>query len=213
MVEVLEGVRTVDLSGVDGLDLEAYILDCGDGIVLIDTGMVPRDVERIGAELREMGKGWRNIDLILLTHKHGDHTNNLGRIKELTGAEVMAGEGDATDIEAATGVSVDRGLRHDDHIDLCGGIEVIHVPGHSAGNLSFYLPRQRAIIVGDTIFGDEDGNIRPPPEKYCLDAGMAEREIRRLLSYDFDALLLSHGKNLLKGAKSKVRKLSEEASP
>lgn len=213
MVEVLEGVRTVDLSGADGLDLEAYLLDCGGEVVLVDTGMVPRDVERIGAELREMGKGWRDIGLTLLTHKHGDHTNNLGRIKELTGAEVMAGEGDAADIEVATGVSVDRGLRHGDRLDLCGGIEAIHVPGHSAGNLSFYLPRQRVIIAGDTIFGDEDGNIRPPPEKYCLDAGMAEREIRRLLSYDFDSLLLSHGKNLLMGAKSRVRKLCEEASP
>jgi len=131
-------------------------------------------------------------------------------VKEVTDAEVMAGEGDVQDIEAATGVRIDRGLRHGDFFDVCGGIEVIHVPGHSVGNLSLYLRRQKAIIAGDTIFGDERGNIGPPPEKYCLDVRKAESEIKRLLFYDFDALLLSHGKNLLKGAKSRVRMLCEE---
>jgi len=212
LVEILEGVRGVDLSEADGLDLEAYLLDCGDGVVLVDTGMRPRDVDRIEAELGEMGRGWRDIGIVLITHKHGDHVNNLARIKELTGAEVMAGEGDAEDIEAATGVGVDRRLRHGDCLDLCGGIEVIHVPGHSLGNLCFYLRARRAIIAGDTVFGDDGGNLQPPPEKYCLDARMAEREIERLLSYDFDALLLSHGRNLLRDAKSRVRMLCEEAA-
>ena len=210
MVEILDGVRAVNLSETDRLDLEAYLLDCDDGVVLVDTGMLPRDMDKIGAELEKMGRTWRDIGLIFITHKHGDHIKNLARVKEVTGAEVMAGEGDVQDIEAATGVRIDRGLRHGDFFDVCGGIEVIHVPGHSVGNLSLYLRRQRAIIAGDTIFGDERGNIGPPPEKYCLDVRMAESEIKRLLFYDFDALLLSHGKNLLKGAKSRVRMLCEK---
>lgn len=210
MVEILDSVRAVNLSETDGLDLEAYIFDCDDSIVLVDTGMLPRDVDRIGAELDEMGREWGDVDLIFITHKHGDHINNLARVKELTGAEVMAGEGDVRDIEAATGVLIDRGLRNGDYFDVCGGIEVIHVPGHSVGNLCLYLQRQKAIIAGDTIFGDENGNIGPPPEKYCLDVRMAESGIKRLLFYDFDSLLLSHGKNLIKGAKSRVRMLCEE---
>ena len=212
MVEILDGLRSVNLSEADGLDLEAYLLDCGDRVVLVDTGMLPRDLERIGAELEEMERTWKDVNLVLITHKHGDHIKNLARVKELTGAEVMAGEGDVADIEAATGVKIDRGLKHGDYLDVCGGIEVIHVPGHSVGNLCFYLPRLRAVIAGDTIFGDDLGNIHPPPEKYCLDVRTAEMEIRRLLFYDFDALLLSHGKNLLKGAKSRVRMLCEEVS-
>ena len=209
-MEILDGVRAVNLSETDRLDLEAYLLDCDDGVVLVDTGMLPRDMDKIGAELEKMGRTWRDIGLIFITHKHGDHIKNLARVKEVTGAEVMAGEGDVQDIEVATGVRIDRGLRHGDFFDVCGGIEVIHVPGHSVGNLSLYLRRQRAIIAGDTIFGDERGNIGPPPEKYCLDVRMAESEIKRLLFYDFDALLLSHGKNLLKGGKSRVRMLCEE---
>ena len=209
MVEILDGVRGIDLSEAGRLALEAYLLDCRDGVVLVDTGMLPRDLDKIGAELEEMGRTWKDIVLVLITHRHGDHIRNLARVKELTGAEVMAGEGDVADIEAATGIKIDRWLKHGDYLNVCGGIEVIHVPGHSVGNLCFYLPQKSAIIAGDTIFGDERGKLQPPPEKYCLDVKMAEREIKRLLSYDFDALLLSHGKNLLKDAKSKVRRLCE----
>jgi len=210
LVEILDGVRAVNLSEADGLDLEAYVLDCGDTVILVDTGMLPRHMERIEAELKDMGRNWGDLSIIFITHKHGDHIKNLAKVKKLTGAEVMAGEGDVRDIESATGVRIDRGLRHGEYFDICGGIEVIHVPGHSVGNLCLYLQKQKAIIAGDTIFGDEKGNIGPPPEKYCLDVKMAEKGIKRLLFYDFEALLLSHGKNLLKDAKNRVRLLCEE---
>jgi hypothetical protein len=36
---------------------------------------------------------------------------------------------------------------------------------------------------------------------------MAAWEIRRLLEYDFDKLLLSHGKNLMGNAKREVKRL------
>jgi len=210
LVEILDGVRAVNLSEADGLDLEAYVLDCGDTVILVDTGMLPHDMERIEAELKDIGRNWGDISIIFITHKHGDHIKNLAKVKKLTGAEVMAGEGDVLDIESATGVRIDRELRHGEYFDICGGIEVIHVPGHSVGNLCLYLQKQKAIIAGDTIFGDEKGNIGPPPEKYCLDVKMAEKGIKRLLFYDFEALLLSHGKNLLKDAKNRVRLLCEE---
>jgi hypothetical protein len=36
---------------------------------------------------------------------------------------------------------------------------------------------------------------------------MAKREIRKLLDYDFDKLLLAHGKNILRNAKAEVEKI------
>lgn len=208
-MEILEGVRCISLSSIDGLDLKVYLLECAEGLILFDTGYMPGDIEAIGEEIRGMGRDWGDVKLILVTHKHGDHIGNLARLKELTGADIASGEGEIGDIEAETGVKVDRGLRHGDYIDLCGGIEAIHVPGHTVGNLSFYLIRQRAIIAGDTIFGDEEGNLYPPPEMYSLDAETAKKELRRLLTYEFDNLLLSHGRNLLGDAKRRVKMLCE----
>lgn len=208
-MEILNGVWTVELSKADGLDNEAYLLNCAEGVVLVDTGCTPEDMESISRELTAMGRGWGDIKLILISHEHGDHIENLTKLKRMTDAQVMVGEGDVSGVESQTGVKVDKSLKHGDFIHMCGGIEAIHVPGHSVGNLSFYLQKQKAIIAGDTIFGDDKGNLYPPPEKYSLDVRMAEAGIKRLLFYDFDALLLSHGKNLLKNAKGRVRTLCE----
>ena len=70
-------------------------------------------------------------------------------------------------------------------------------------------PERLSVIAGDTIFGDSEGNLEAPPEKYCSDGEMAARNLRTLAGYDFDALLLSHGKNTYRGAKEKVLRLIE----
>ena len=209
MVEILEGLRAVKQSPADGLDLEGYIIDCGEDLILVDTGFTPQDVEFYENELRTLGRKLSDIDIIFITHSHGDHIANLPIIKRKTGAEVMAGSGDAERIKERTGVDIRRRLLHYDIVDACGGIEAIGVPGHFEGNLSFYLWRNKAVIAGDTVFGDLEGNLHAPPEKYCQDAEMAARGVRRLLEYDFDVLLLSHGKNLIRDAKRNVSELCE----
>ncbi len=211
MVEVLEGVHSIDLSEAGDHSLECWVLNCGEGVVLIDAGMQEDALDRIGAELGSIGKGWGDVDLVLITHKHGDHIKNLPRVKELTGAPIKSQRLEAPLIEAAVGVEVE-GLDHGEVVDYCGGIEVIHVPGHSEGNCCYYMRGLKAVIAGDTIFGDEEGNLTAPPERYCLDVEQATREMRRLLDYDFDYLLYTHGKDVMKDAKEKVKELVEETS-
>jgi glyoxylase-like metal-dependent hydrolase (beta-lactamase superfamily II) len=212
MVEVLKGVRTIEVAKADGLDTEVYILECEGGLILIDVGFTPTCKDNIKTELDSMGRDWKDIKLILITHAHGDHIDNLREVKKLTGAEVMLGEGDIDSFKEQTGVDADMGLEDGDVIDACGGIEVIHVPGHSKGNLSFYLRRYRLIIAGDTIFGDRHRNLYAPPEKYCEDVELAAKGVEKLLNYDFNKLFLSHGKSLLRGAKNRVRDLVVECS-
>jgi glyoxylase-like metal-dependent hydrolase (beta-lactamase superfamily II) len=209
LVEVLKGLRVVDIAKADGLDTEVYILACDGGLILVDVGFTPQCHDSIQAELEEMGKTWKDIEMIIITHAHGDHIDNLPQVRELTGAEVVVGEGDEGRLFERTGVKADVVLGHGDLIGACGGVEIVHVPGHSDGNLCLYLQRYKAIIAGDTIFGDSDGNLEAPPEKYCEDAVEASKNLSILADYDFEALLLSHGKNTLAGAKEKVLKLIE----
>jgi glyoxylase-like metal-dependent hydrolase (beta-lactamase superfamily II) len=208
MTRVSNRVRSIEVAKADDLSTEVYILECDGGLILIDVGFTPLCISNIGAELVEMGKNWEDIKLILITHAHGDHIENLPRVLKLIGSpDVMLGAGDVDSLKEQTGVKADMGLEHGDLISACGGIEIVAVPGHSDGNLSFYLRDEKMMIVGDTVFGDDDGNLYPPPEKYSNDADLAAREIRKLLAYDFDKLLLSHGKNILKNAKGKVEEL------
>jgi glyoxylase-like metal-dependent hydrolase (beta-lactamase superfamily II) len=208
MVKITKRIRAVDVEKADGLSTKVYILNCEGGLILIDVGFTELCISNIEAELKAMRKKWEDIKLIFITHAHGDHIDNLPKVIELTGGpEVMLGAGDVDALLKQTGVEADMGLEQGDIIDACGGIEMISVPGHSEGNISLYLRGEKAMIVGDTIFGTEDGELYTPPAKYSRDSDMAAREIKRLLDYDFDMLLLAHGKNILKDAKREVEKL------
>ena len=156
-----------------------------------------------------MGRNWGDIKMIIITHAHGDHINNLPQVKGLTDAEVVIGDGDEGALEERAGIPADIVLDTGDMIGACGNIEIIRVPGHSDGNLSLYLHKYKAIIAGDTIFGDSEGTLEAPPEKYCNDVEAAAKNLEILANYDFDTLLLSHGKNNLSGAKEKVLALIE----
>ena len=211
-MEVLEGLRAVQIEYADGLDTEVYILECEGSLILVDVGFTPLCHENIQKELDSMGAKWGDIKMIIITHAHGDHINNLAQVMELTDAEVVIGEGDEDALEERTGVRAEIILGQGDVIGACGNIEIIHVPGHSPGNLCLYMHRHRAIIAGDTIFGDSEGTLEAPPEKYCTDVELAAENLSILAQYDFDALLLSHGKNTYKGAKEKVLKLIESCA-
>ena len=94
MVEVLPGLRNIRIADADGLDTEVYILECDKGLILVDVGFTPQCHENIQAELDSMGKTWSDITMIIITHAHGDHINNLAQVRELTDAEIMIGKGD-----------------------------------------------------------------------------------------------------------------------
>jgi glyoxylase-like metal-dependent hydrolase (beta-lactamase superfamily II) len=66
------------------------------------------------------------------------------------------------------------------------------------------------MIAGDTVFGDAEGNLMAPPERYCLDVKQATKGISKLLDYDFDALLYTHGRDVMKDAKARIRELVEK---
>ena len=209
MVEIMDGIHSLDFSERKNHDMELWVLECSEGTVLVDTGMGDEVLGDIEGVLTSYNKGWSDVVAILITHRHGDHIRNLAKVKELTGAKVYAHKDEVPEIQDQTGVEVE-GLEDGSQLPFCGGIKLVHVPGHTRGNCSYYLPAKKAMIAGDTIFGDEEGNLIPPPERYCLDVDQATREIKRLLDYDYDALIYTHGKDVLELGKEKIRTLVEK---
>jgi glyoxylase-like metal-dependent hydrolase (beta-lactamase superfamily II) len=207
MVEEFDVIRSVRICDADGFDTEVYILDCEGGLILVDVGFTSECQLRIQSELDSMGKSWEDVKMIIITHAHGDHIDNLQSVKELTDAEVVIGRGDEESLFERTGIQADVILGQGDLIGACGGIEIIHVPGHSPGNLCLYLRKYKAIIAGDSMFGDSEGNLEAPPMKYCSDVEEATENLNKLKGYDFDKILLSHGKNTYENAKVKLLEL------
>ncbi|MBI3243108.1 MAG: MBL fold metallo-hydrolase [Chloroflexi bacterium] len=72
-----------------------------------------------------------------------------------------------------------------------GGLEVIHVPGHTPGMAAFHHRADRAIICGDT-FMNMGGRLTEPFSMATPEPEEARRSIKKLAALDFDVLLPSH---------------------
>lgn len=81
----------------------AYVLADGDTLSLVDTGIAtPSTREELKAGLAEYGATFEDVDQIVLTHWHPDHSRLAGEIQLLSGATVFAHEDDAPLISKAT---------------------------------------------------------------------------------------------------------------
>lgn len=110
-----------------------------DEMVVIDPGPDDKDehIERLAA----LGP----IPLVLISHRHEDHTGGIDRIVDLTGAVVRS-----------VGSGFLRGmggpLTDGEVIDAAGlTITVMATPGHTADSVSFLL--DDAVLTADTILG------------------------------------------------------------
>jgi glyoxylase-like metal-dependent hydrolase (beta-lactamase superfamily II) len=89
------------------------------------------------------------VELVLITHRHPDHTEAAARFHELTGAPVRAADpGHCHGGEQLRGGEV----LHAAGVD----IRVLATPGHTSDSLCFHLPADGphgSVLTGDTILG------------------------------------------------------------
>jgi glyoxylase-like metal-dependent hydrolase (beta-lactamase superfamily II) len=95
--EVASGIFLIELPLPFELEsVNVYLARLDEGYLLIDCGMqLDAAFETLQAGVRELGIGWRNIRLILLTHMHPDHMGMTARLLELSGAKLIMHETEA----------------------------------------------------------------------------------------------------------------------
>lgn len=89
-------------------------------------------------------------------------------------------------------VAVDRTVANEDWLPWCGGIKIIHTPGHMPGHISLYLPASKTLIAADAVV-IEDGELAIANPQYTMDLDEAVRSVQRLLDYDIEQLICYHG--------------------
>ncbi len=156
----------------------------GKKTILFDPGHIYNELNESCLELltREMaadGIKLNEIDLVLCTHGHPDHVESAGMIREKSGAKYAIHKDDEFILDAiAQHYAAQKGTEmpslkpdvflQEGKLDIgavsseIDQIEVIHTPGHSPGCVCFYLPDQKALISGDTIFEGSIGRADLP---------------------------------------------------
>ncbi len=127
---------------------------------------------------------------ILLTHGHFDHfmaAEELARDLELpiyaySGENALMRDpranGSASLAGFRTSCTADREVTEGQMLKLAGfKIKVLHTPGHTAGSCCYYLPEEKILVSGDTLFRGSYGRTDLETGN---DAAML-RSVRRLL--------------------------------
>lgn len=93
---------------------------------------------------------------------------------------------------ASCRVPIDRVLRDGEELAWCGGIKVIHTPGHTPGHICLYHQASKTLIAGDAL-QVENGQLLLPPEFAMDDVAMNRRSLAKLNQYEIEAVICYHG--------------------
>lgn len=146
----------IKLMQVGPIGTNCYILEHDNKIAVIDPG------DEAGRILAELKKADAQVEYILLTHGHYDHTTAVPELHQaLPQAKIYIHQADANGAGSRLfplAGQVDDLLLYDEGDALPLGdltIEVLHTPGHSPGSVT--LKAGDALFTGDTLFAGDCG--------------------------------------------------------
>lgn len=172
-----EGVEKFDKNIRYRGSLQNYLIDTGDEVILVDTGIPAGTPEEVPDEnsvaftgkdicsyieaLKELGYSPEQVTTILLTHKHADHSGELRsfpKAKIYVNAEEMSAD-ELKDIDNLIPVEFTDGAYHNfpESQKIREGIHFIKAKGHTNGNSIVIVEKDGLffMIHGDITYVDE----------------------------------------------------------
>jgi glyoxylase-like metal-dependent hydrolase (beta-lactamase superfamily II) len=139
---------------------EAIVVDPGDDLA---------DIQAI------LDRHQLRVTAIVVTHAHIDHIGGADKLKASTGAPVYMNESDRflsanlamqaawLNVPTPKDPGIDVAARDADVIPLAkAGFQVLHTPGHTPGSISLWIPSEKKLVAGDTLFRDSIGRTDLP---------------------------------------------------
>jgi glyoxylase-like metal-dependent hydrolase (beta-lactamase superfamily II) len=228
-MEIASGVYS--MSQLKGAFVHAFLLDVGDGLMVIDT-LFDNDAKRVLDQIRRIGKDVSDLKRIVLTHAHRSHLGGLAELKRLSGAPVYAHpwemdiiSGDRRSqcvswrpqrplVTYPLQVGLNLGLTSHkpcavDHTlqdgDQVGPLQVLHTPGHSPGHLAFYWPERKVLITGDAVVNWPKLTLGWPG--FMLNFKQQRDSVRRMAALESEVLAMGHGDPVTSNGGERLRAL------
>jgi glyoxylase-like metal-dependent hydrolase (beta-lactamase superfamily II) len=175
------------------LNFNGLFLTVGEHRILVDP---PSLTAEATTAIRRQGQ----LDYVIVTNR--DHAREAQACQGDFGCQLFVPEADAPQMALKPTRTFQDGEL------LPGGIWVIHLrdqksPGESA---LFIQQGKGVLIVGDALIGKPPGALTMLPAEKYLDVVKAKEGLRRLLKYDFDAILVGDGTSIMTGAKAATEK-------
>jgi metallo-beta-lactamase class B len=191
-------------------DLACFLITTPQGNILINTG-VDGSVPMIKASVESLGFKLQDTKILLTTQAHDDHVAAMAEMKRVTGARLLATDGDAPVLEDGgksdplfTGpehrfapVKVDGRIKDGQKISL-GGTDLIAYshPGHTRGSVSYGLTiaengKTYHVLIAN-IGSINPGTILIGNKKYPQISDDYARTFREQKKLECDIFLSSH---------------------
>lgn len=209
--------------------VNAHLIQSEGELILIDTGS-PGDESKITAALAEIGRSTADLTAIIVTHCHPDHAGSLSALQEMTDAPTYMHRIDAKMVaqgkakrpltpapgmlnqllfrffiapapETITPARVDHTLEDHDRLSLAGGLQVIHMPGHSLGQIGLLWQSEKVLFAADAV-------TNLPRLAYHIgyeDFARGQESAAKLAGLQFETAVFGHGKALTKQAGHKFQ--------
>jgi metallo-beta-lactamase class B len=144
-------------------ELAMYLIVTPAGNILIDSGF-EESVPLVANSVRQLGFRFEDTKLLLSSHAHNDHVAGHARVKELTGARVLAMGPDVAAMRAGGGgplalgmtwrpIAVDGVLQDGQTVELGGTVLVAHLTaGHTPGATTWTTTVDEAGRKLDVVF-------------------------------------------------------------
>jgi glyoxylase-like metal-dependent hydrolase (beta-lactamase superfamily II) len=185
----------------DAEDGSIYLIKVDRRAALVDAGC-GGSLEKLFRNIREWGIEPNEIEYLLITHCHYDHTGGIEGVRDRTKCKLVAHELEAPYLEDGndnvTGAKwyggslapsrIDLKLTGDRQtIELGGrGIRAIHTPGHSPGSVVYMMESDgQKVLFGQDVHGPLHPSLLSNREDYL-------RSLKLLISLQADILCEGH---------------------
>ncbi len=179
VIQLVEGTIRKEMGVIMEAHSSVSLIHCEDMNIIVDTST--REYrEKILESLRDRGLTPEDIDVVVCTHLHSDHTSNNDLFPD---AQWMANSEEIPPKQYEVIL---------DDLELCGGVELVHLPGHSRGSMAVFVEAEKRYVIAGDVLPTRDNYEKWIPPGLNYDPKTALKSMERIVGFA-DVVVPGHG--------------------